>query len=407
MLGSMSNEIKPTSPAERIEILDILRGFALFGVLIMNIINFSGYDLASETTHKSLSTYDYDNLLIQGARVLFDGKFYTLFSILFGIGFSIIMTRLKSKTDQWKPIFYQRLIVLAVIGYLHLQFFWSGDILLVYALTGLLLPLFANLSDKHLILISLAMLFAALAVDTFNVIFEFVPGAWLERIGEAIDAKNGISDDNWRTYAFDSSHSWTEFWHWVQPGPLFRLADLLNTNRFFKVLSFYLAGYYIGRSNYLAEAHKYKLLFKKLLMLGFSIGIPLNMAYLYFYEDGKQLPESYGLFDSVTHILGILTLCLGYIGGLALLWVKGFTWLKLFAPMGRMALTNYLMQTVICILLFYCIGFALGGRIGPSVSFPIAFSLVIFQMWASRVWLEYFNYGPMEWGWRKLTYHKF
>ena len=127
---------------------------------------------------------------------------------------------------------------------------------------------------------------------------------------------------------------------------------------------------------------------------------------MYFYNDGIEIPETLGLLDSVTQIVGGVSMGLGIMGGLTLLYFNGLGWLQWFAPMGRMALTNYLMQTFIGVFLFYSIGFNLGGNIGPTFTFPIAVLIIVFQMILSNLWLTHFSYGPMEWIWRKLTYFK-
>jgi uncharacterized protein len=407
MSSDQNSTITPVAKADRIEILDIIRGFALFGILIMNIINLSGYEFASDVTKSSFITYQVDQLLINIARVFFDGKFYTIFSILFGIGFSIIMMRLKRKTKNWKEIFYRRLFVLALIGYLHLQFLWAGDILVAYSLMGVLLPLFADFPDRKLLMASFALLAISLGIHALVATFDFMPGQWLENVGMAIDTKNGIpEDDGWRTYLFNSAHGWQEFWNWNKPGPLFRLSDLLNSNRFFKILALFLLGYYIGRKKYAGYSIVDRPRIKKITLYAFAIGIPANLAYLYFYNDEIQLPETLGLLDSLTQIIGSVSLGIAIMGGLTILYFTGFRWLMWFAPMGRMALTNYLMQTVVCIILFYSVGFALGGKIGLAYIFLIAIIILLVQMILSKIWLKYYSYGPMEWLWRKLTYGK-
>nr|WP_246203016.1 DUF418 domain-containing protein [Fulvivirga lutimaris] len=234
-----------------------------------------------------------------------------------------------------------------------------------------------------------------------------MPGQWLENNGLVIDTKNGIpEDDRWRTYLFDPAHGWQEFWRWNQPGLLFRLSDLLNSNRFFKILALFLLGYYIGKNNYTNYNVTTKPIIKSITLYGFVIGIPANLAFLYFHNDGIHLPDMLGLWDSLTQIIGGVSLAIAIMGALTLLYFNGYKWLQWFAPMGKMALTNYLMHTVICISIFYCIGFALGAKMGPSYTFPIAIIIILFQMTFSKLWLKYNNYGPMEWLWRKLTYGK-
>ena len=157
--------MKPVNPLERIHLLDIIRGFALLGVLVMNIQDFSGYGYALDETKMSFASYDVDKLLIPIIEVVFQGKFYAIFSILFGIGFSIQLERLRMKTDNWKRIFYRRLTILLVLGYIHMQFVWNGDILMLYALLGFLLPLFSQQSNRQLLIWAVVFLSLPFLID--------------------------------------------------------------------------------------------------------------------------------------------------------------------------------------------------------------------------------------------------
>jgi uncharacterized protein len=157
-----------------------------------------------------------------------------------------------------------------------------------------------------------------------------------------------------------------------------------------------------------AQLEENKVLLKKVRKWGFLIGIPANLAMAWFEIDDKSVPAAAGLLDTLFYAAGVVPLSLAYTASICLLWLnkKGETSWKYLAPVGRMALTNYLMHTVICITLFYGIGFALGGRIGPSVFFPAAILIYAVQVCYSNWWYRHFQYGPMEWVWRQLTYGK-
>src|SRR6185295_1025161 len=132
----------PVSVNERADILDVLRGFALLGVMLDNLMGFTGWDFKTLSMRKALPTWPADGILGLSEMTFINGKFYSLFSLLFGIGFSIILIRNEQKGINPLKIFYRRLFFLLLIGAIHLFFLWEGDILVLYALIGMLLPLF-------------------------------------------------------------------------------------------------------------------------------------------------------------------------------------------------------------------------------------------------------------------------
>ena len=195
----------------------------------------------------------------------------------------------------------------------------------------------------------------------------------------------------------------------MEPGFFYRYADLLNSNRIPKVLGMFLFGFYAGRKMMYIHLQDHVTLFKKLRKWGLIMGIPTGIATAIFDIDEKSVPKVMGLVDTVLYALSVVPLCLAYVSAICLQWIKkeGNTKLKLLAPVGRMALTNYLMQSFIGIILYYGIGFGLGGDIGPSIYFPIGIGIYIVQILYSTWWMKHFNYGPFEWIWRMLTYGKF
>jgi uncharacterized protein len=171
----------------------------------------------------------------------------------------------------------------------------------------------------------------------------------------------------------------------------------------------FLIGFLAGRKMIYANLANYVLLFKRLKNWGFLIGIPSSLAMAWFEIDGKSVPNAMGLLDTVSYALGVVPLSLAYVSVFCLYWVKKketSKW-KVLAPMGRMALTNYLMQTILAIVIYYGVGFGFGGNIGPVIFFPIALGIYSLQVIYSNWWFRYFNYGPFEWIWRMLTYGKY
>lgn len=411
----------PVSLSERADILDVLRGFALFGVLFDNIIGFSGWGMMTDTTRESLSTWPADGILYLFEVAFIKGKFYSLFSLLFGIGFSIILIRNEQKGVNPLKVFYRRLLILLLIGAAHMLLVWEGDILFLYAFLGLFLPLFRKCSDKALLILATVLIFSPILIDVVKVFLKFKTGSFLEAIAIRIDDSKGITEDNFRNYLYNKESGWQEWRNWQASGFFWRYSYIIESNRIPKVFGMFLLGFWAGRKMIYANLENYISLLKKVRRWGFIIGIPASIAVAIFEIDEIGIPNAWGLLDTFAYAISVVPLSLAYVAAICLHWVKrkaaiptiagekigaiNTRW-KLLAPLGRMALTNYLMQTIICIALFYGVGLGFGGKIGLVFVYSIAIGIYIFQIAYSNLWFKYFNYGPMEWIWRMLTYGK-
>lgn len=399
----------PVSLTDRADILDVLRGFALIGVLLDNLFGFTGWGFLTQPMREALTTWPADGIVSLSEITFIKGKFYSLFSLLFGIGFSIILIRNEQKGINPLKIFYRRLVILLLIGAAHLYFLWEGDILMLYALIGLLLPLFRKCTDKTLLIWTAALILSPLLIDLVSVVMNLKKGSFLEAIAISIDKKTGVpTDDSYGEYLFKKGSGWQEWRNWQQSGFFWRYSDLIESNRIPKVLGMFLLGFYAGRKMIYANLQNYVSLFKKLRRWGFIIGIPSAIASTYFDIFQKGLPNLMGLGHTFFYAFSVVPLCLAYTSVICLHWIKrkGNSKLKILAPVGRMALTNYLMQTIIAITLYYGVGFGFGGNIGPAVFIPIGLCVYGLQIIYSNIWFKYFNYGPFEWIWRQLTYRK-
>lgn len=405
----MNLPLSPLPQHKRAQILDVLRGMALLGILINNIYGLSGYGFLTTEMRQQLSSFSIDQSL-NFLQILFvEGKFYSLFSLLFGIGFSIILISIEKKGLNPFKIFYRRLAILFLIGAAHIYFLWEGDILLLYALIGFMLPLFRNCSNKALLIWSAVFILSPIAIDGLKLLLQWGPGDFIIPIAEPIDLKNGINGEAWRTYLFKEGSGWQEWRNYQESAFMFRYSDLLNNNRIPKVLGMFLLGFYVGRKSIYANLEEYKPLLKRVMQWGFLIGIPFSIAMAYFSVDGKYIYAStMGMADTISYAFAVVPLALAYTAFICLLWIKGkgISKLNVFAPVGRMALTNYIMQSVISILIFYPFGFGLGQKIGLVYLFPMVLAISALQVIYSNVWFNYFQYGPLEWIWRQLTYWK-
>lgn len=401
----------PVLAKERFGILDVLRGFALLGVMIDNLFGFTGWGFMTNEQRQSLPTWPADGLIALLEQVFVSGKFYSLFSLLFGVGFSIIIIRNEQKGINPLRIFYRRLFVLMLFGVAHTLLLWEGDILFLYAIIGMALPLFRKLSNKSLLAMAVAMVLSPLLLDAIAILLQVKFGSALEQLGKAIDAKNGVPLDagQYSQYLYPNDGSgWHEWRNWQASGWAYRYSYILETNRIPKVLGMFLLGFYAGRKMMYTQLEIYVPLFRKLRFWGLLVGIPAGVASFYFEFFQEGIPDPIGLLHSFFYAISVVPLSLAYTAMICLYWIKhnGSGRLKIFAPMGRMALTNYIMQTVFGILLYYGVGLGLGGHTGPSVFIPLGILVYVVQMVYSYWWFRYYNFGPLEWIWRQLTYGK-
>jgi uncharacterized protein len=399
---------QPVQQADRAQILDVLRGFAILGIFIANSAVFSGYVFLDPSQKTALFTYESDKWLSYLFTALVEGKFYSLFSLLFGIGFSIILMRSKQKGTNLLAIFYRRLLVLLMFGLLHAFLLWDGDILVLYALMGCLLPLFRRVPDQLLLITAILLLLSPIAIDLLRLTFDVSPGKFLQAIAQAVDLQNGLPADSTAAYyLYNKEAGYAEVLKWNHGGFYYRYAYLLDTNRLPKVLAMFLLGFLAGRRMMYARLPENKILLRKLQLYGFICGLPFSLAFAYFQQDAKNIPQdALGLMDTIMYALSVVPMSLAYASTLCLLWINtsGNKVLQGIAPVGRMALTNYITQSLTGILIYYNLGLGLGVTFGPTLFIPIALLVFALQIGVSHWWLRYFEYGPLEWIWRQLTY---
>jgi uncharacterized protein len=383
----------PTSGHERYEFLDALRGFALVGIITANMILYSLYLRIPESVRANMSTYSTDRVLEFLELLLIEGKFYTIFSVLFGIGFSILLIRAQTKNSRFHTFFLRRMFFLYLIGVAHAVLFWHNDILQFYAFCGALLLPFVKVRNRTLIAFSVLALVTPAAIKLVGVI----PRGTLTGPRDVLFQRFGFTMDS-------RLRIWTEG---SLPDILrlnlsswFGQLDLVITSgMIFKIFGCFLLGFYLGRNEIHKGLEKYRPTIRSVAIVGLATGIPLNVIYAYTFYSESWL-------RTLSETLGILPLSAGYASLLCLLWIspRRDRLLEYFAPVGRMALTNYVGQSVICTLIFYGTGLGLGGRMGPTLYLPIGFAVYLAQIAFSRLWLDRFQFGPLEWIWRMLTY---
>ena len=386
-------EMVPTAARERYEFLDVLRGAALFGIVSANMILYSLYLYLPDSAKAGMATHSADRVLDFLELMLIEGKFYTIFSLLFGVGFSILLSRSRAKELVFHRFFLRRVFFLFLFGAAHAVLVWHDDILQYYALCGALLLPFVSVRTRTIIAFAALALLAPILIKLLG----GIPSGFFTDAQNALLARFGFTRDTlietWTAGSFvDIVRLNLSKW-------FSQASFLVTSGMLFKIFGCFLLGFCIGRHEIHRKLELYRPIGRRIAIWGIAIGLPLNVIYAASFSSGSWLEVLSGTF-------GIVPLSAGYASLLCLIWLgpKGQGRLRHFAPVGRMAMTNYVGQSVICTLVFYGTGLGLGGTMGPTLYLPIGFAVYGFQVMASRWWLDRFRFGPLEWLWRMLTY---
>lgn len=406
----MTSAITPTAPQRRIGLLDSLRGFAIFGILMVNMPLFFkpvtsmllGYE-----GHESIPDVISEFII----KFFFEGKFYVLFSMLFGYGFYLFVNRQSTDGKSLLPLFIVRMLILLLFGILHVVFLWAGDILTFYALFGICLLAFRKVSDRGLIKWSFWLaLTPALLVGFMSLMF------WLASLHpesrEAVEASMQANTEGMKKIVESVSIAYSKgSFSEIVTARLTEYKTMLSGILYFYpvVMAMFLIGVWAARKNLAQNFKDYLRLFRRLLFTGLTLGILLNVLYFYSYtRSSMQEPGLWSFLSTLSHMAGGVLFSLTYVSVFVLLAANNkMEWLrKLLAPVGRMALTNYLLHSVICTALFLPYGFGLFGKIDLWQGVLLTIVIFLLQIPLSIFWLKRFYFGPFEWLWRSLTYRK-
>ena len=396
--------LKPTSSSERLQVVDALRGLALFGILFANLYSFIGYNTYSPQEIIALHWSDHAILFFIDWFV--EGKFYSIFSILFGLGFALQAERFQKTGVNFSAFWFRRMIVLCGMGLIHMYCVWNGDILTLYSLLGMLLPLFLRLSNKVLIrwiwvLLTLPLLMYGLQYITPEAPF------WssVSRFAMGLKAQWGFADLSLLEMRTSASPAKVFSINVVHAIP--RAMSYLVTGRYFHVLGLFLIGILLARQ-WLPKIRNHSISVSKSAIILGIIGLIFSFAYAvtkFIMGAGFALNEL-GIVQVIVYNAGSTSLALGIAMLLVYLWSSGRAKpvFRNLAILGRMALSNYLFQNVTAVLIFFGYGFALMREVPFSYLPLFAFGILITQWAFSRFWLSRFRQGPIEFLWKKLTY---
>ncbi|MEM7104729.1 MAG: DUF418 domain-containing protein [Bacteroidota bacterium] len=396
--------MKPTTSLERLQVIDALRGFALFGILFANLYSFIGYN--TYTAEEIIALPGGDRGMLFFIDWFVEGKFYSIFSILFGVGFALQAERFQASGSSFSSFWYRRMIVLCCIGLLHMYFVWNGDILTLYSILGLLLPFYVTCSNKSLLSWILVLLILPLVMYGIVYLTSDAP-FWgsMRQISLNLQTHWGLEDLSlleMRTSDQPLEVMCVNILYAI-PRPM----SYLLSGRYFHVLGLFLIGVLLAR-HWLPKIRTRDITIPKSAIWFGVIGLVCSFVYAltkFWLGNGYEL-SGMGILQVIVYNVGSTTLALGIAMLFLYLWSSGKlqTLFSNLALLGRMALTNYIFQNVTAVLLFFGYGLALMREV-PFIHLPLfAFAILFVQWLFSRAWLNKFKQGPLEFVWRKLTY---
>lgn len=410
-----SANARPVDEGERLVLLDTLRGFALCGVFMANVyLWFSGRMFLSRPQMQALlaNASWLDTAVDQAFGPLIGGRFITIFSFLFGLGFAVQLGRAEGRGASVVPVFARRLVVMLGAGLAHLFLLFQGDIVSTYALLGFTLLLFHKRADRTLLLWAAALIF--LGPPLWNLALRLPQMLGSQGAEEAAKAAMEKSMALRAQVMEAFSHgSWLDT---VRSGAAYYLGDLFwNLSIFLPVIvGRFLLGLWAGRRRLFHDAPQHLPFFRRLLVWGlglglFASGVGILVGQLFSRKiiTPGSLPWLPYVMGPMRH-LGELGMASFYVSGITLLFQRDTwrRWLAVLAPVGRMGLTNYFLTSVLGVLLFYGYGLGLMGKPGSAALIALTLVLFALQIVFSHLWMARFRFGPAEWVTRSLTYGK-
>jgi uncharacterized protein len=395
----------PVAEKERIVSLDVLRGFALLGILPMNIQYFSMISAAyfNPTAYGDLHGANYIVWLF--SHMLADEKFMTIFSMLFGAGILLMTSRVEAAGRPSTALHYRRMGWLILFGMAHSYLLWSGDILYSYGMCGLVVYLCRKLRPRRLLIVGLlAMAVAPASLTAFGAWTRHLPPARLQALREHLwkPTPQMTADE---IAAYQGS--------WAKQMP-YRVIDSVQMETgFFLGFTFWRAGglMLIGMALFklgVFSAKCSRSLYWTMIAIALFVGLPVTLYGTYRdFAAGWDFRYSFYYGMQFNYWASVLV-SLGWVGAMMLASQAEALLLltRRLAAVGRMAFTNYVMHSVLCTTIFYGYGLGLFGKVARVWQFGIVLVIGIVQLILSSIWLRHFHFGPLEWLWRSLTYRQ-
>jgi uncharacterized protein len=397
---------QPIAEKERIVSLDVLRGVAVLGILVMNIQYFATIPEAytNPTAYGDLAGASFWVWFVE--HVFADEKFMTIFSMLFGAGILIMTSHVEAAGKASAPLHYRRMAWLILFGCMHAYLIWSGDILFTYGVCGMMAYLFRKMAPIKLLLIGLG--FLAVAV-VFDALFYYVV-----HYQQTAAEYQATRDDLWAPGPEAIQKTLAAFrGNWLEQMRA-RVRDSLQMETgvivaysFWRVTGGMLWGMALFKLGVLS-ATRPRSFYWKLVAAGLLVGVPVICL-------GTSLDVAHGWSFDFSFFVGnqfnywaSLLVALGWVGAVMLAfntaWLNPLT--RRLAAAGRMAFSNYILETLICTTIFYGHGFGLYGKVDRMWQLPVVLGVWAVILVVSPIWFRHFYFGPLEWLWRSLTYRQ-
>jgi len=448
-----NRELKPISASERLPVIDVLRGFAILGILLINIQEYSfpyGFDSIFLKLHPGIA----DKIVYWGSRVVFQSKFSTMLSILLGLGMAIQATRALEKGKSFSPFYARRMFFLLLIGVVHDLVLWSGMILPIFSLTGLFLLIFQKWAiPQHPLQPKTdtsttkpkRKKYSTKILMTWAIIFSFLPVAitvgqiiWMRahaprpnpaKVQAAKEQKTVPKPEEVKKQREERlkiimqkrqkecDETIDLFRNGSYVDQVSSRVDIMRTQTVsiiirwgWQTIGVFLLGIWIWRRRVLQDLGRNISFLKRVCWISLMVGlvgtaIPLLIRYVFTLSRNLWITSAYLMWQ----IVGVTALTLFLMSGIVLLTRRGRLkrWSIPVAAVGRLAFSNYVFQTLVFTTLFYSYGFRLYGKTGPVINLMLVFVFWGIQIPLSVWWIRRYRFGPLEWLWRSLTYGKF
>jgi uncharacterized protein len=403
MRESIDGGFGPLAGRGRIASMDVLRGLALLGIGLMNVEYFSE-PLMGRVDGIAPGLSGLDRAADAFVYLFVSSKFWTMFSLLFGMGFAVMLERARTAGRDVTPIYLRRTFGLLLIGVIHACLIWAGDILVTYALSAFVLLLcFGRAPVSGLWAWGGGLYLVPLGLFAMAALF-------VGLLGDAalpLDAGDSAAREAFRQAeaAAYANGSYVE----ATAMRVRFLGEMLAPNLVMlpMVLGMFLIGAWLVRCGAMADPAAHRRLFDRFAWLGGLLGLGLTLVGTAL--DPSPVVEGEGmtaraLWAAFLQMLGAPLMALAYVGVVVLALQRGVRWLHVLAPAGRMALTLYLMQSVIGTLVFYGYGLGMWGQVGRAWQVSGVLVVFVLQVALSHWWMARFRFGPLEWAWRSFTY---
>ncbi|WP_163779659.1 DUF418 domain-containing protein [Myxococcus vastator] len=408
---------RPVDASERVVLLDALRGFALWGVFVSNSLMWlSGRAFMPPEAASALYVPLLEQVVGSVYQLFVTQKFVTIFSFLFGLGFSIQLARAEVRGVSAVPLFSRRLLVLFGIGLAHALLLWTGDILHTYAMVGFLLLAFRARAHRTVLfwalglvtvmpfLVPAAIRYTPILLHGAEAAAEAAKASRARDLALKADTLLALSSESFWTAQAGNARFFLE-----NMGGGFRRVLWMSL-----ILGRFLLGLLAGRLLLLQDVERHRALLRRILGWGLAVGLVINGSGLVLYrlrKAGVLEWDPQGPWMMLLNSLqepGYIAMGAAYVAAFALLFQRERwrRWLGVLTPVGRMALTNYLMQSAVSIWIYDGWGLGFIGKLPPSRIVVICCVVFAAQMVLSHLWLARFRFGPAEWLWRSLTYGK-